>query len=204
MVTNAIQTATEKTTDSSGLPTFPVRRFSVAEYQRMADAGILTADDRVELLAGLITPKMIHNPPHDLAVGLAEEALRSRLSGDWKIRTQSAIATSDSRPEPDVAVVRGPLRRYAQRQPESADIGLVVEVADSSLSRDRAKCEIYARAGLGEYWIVNLVDGQVEIYTAPTGTDPLAYSRQAIFRPGESVHSEFLGSPSLPVTDLLP
>ncbi len=187
-------------------PPFPVRRFSVEEYQQMANAGILTDEDRVELLEGWITPKMIHNPPHDLAVGLAEEAIRSRLTDVWKTRTQSAITTDDSRPEPDVAVVRGPLRRYVQQQPIPGDIALLVEVADASLDRDRNKCQIYARAGITTYWIVNLVDRQVEVYTHPTGSDFRYYSQQAVYKPGDSVPLAMAGEQpsSIAVHDLLP
>ena len=146
---------------------FPVRRFSVQEYQQMAEAGVLTDQEDVELLEGWVTPKMIHNPPHDLAVGLVEEAIRSRLTEVWKLRTQSAITTEDSKPEPDVAVVRGPLRRYAQEPPKPDDIAVVVEIADTSLARDRHKGRLYARAGIAAYWIVNLIDRQIEVYTQP-------------------------------------
>jgi len=187
-------------------PPFPVRRFTVEEYQQMADAGILT-DDHVELLEGWITPKMIHNPPHDLAVGLAEEALRDRLTDAWKTRSQSAITTDDSRPEPDVAVVRGPLRRYTRQQPGPADIALIVEIADTSLARDRGKCPLYARAGIPAYWIVNLVGRQVEVYTQPnSAADPPGYSRKAVYEPGDDVPLEVAGQQpaAIAVDDLLP
>jgi Uma2 family endonuclease len=187
-------------------PPFPVRRFSVEEYQQMAQAGILTDEDKVELLEGWITPKMIHNPPHDLAVGLVEEAIRNRLTDVWKIRTQSAITTDDSRPEPDVAVVEGPLRRYAHQQPKPDEIALLVEVADTSLDRDRSKCQLYARAGIAAYWIVNLVDRQVEVYTHPSGPDSPHYAQQAVYKPGDSVPLTIAGQQpsSIAVDALLP
>ena len=172
----------------------------------MADAGILTDEDPVELLEGWIAPKMIHNPPHDLAVGLVEEAIRIRLTEALKIRTQSAITTEDSRPEPDVAVVKGPLRRYAQQQPKPEDVALLVEVADASLDRDRSKCQIYARAGITVYWIVYLTDLQVEDYTNPSASDSPYYSQQAVYKPGDSVPLSIAGqrSFSIAVDDLLP
>jgi Uma2 family endonuclease len=167
----------------------------------------LTDEDHVELLEGWITPKMIHNPPHDLAVGLAEEAIRGPLTDEWKIRIQSAITTEDSKPEPDVAVVKGPLRRYANRHPEPGDIALIVEVADTSVVRDRFKCQLYARAAIPAYWIVNVTERQVEVFAQPTGLpDEPRYARQDVYKPGDSVPLQLSGQPpsSILVGDLLP
>src|SRR4051794_28395359 len=91
-------------------PSLPVRLFTVEEYHRMIDAGILGEDDPVELLEGLIVPKMPRNPPHDCGIELAEQSLRSRLPVAWRVRVQSAITTADSEPEPDLAVARGTVR----------------------------------------------------------------------------------------------
>jgi Uma2 family endonuclease len=158
---------------------FAPRRFTVDEYHRMAELGVLTEEDRVELLEGVITPKMVHNPPHDVSISLLENALRSLLPGDWFMRVQSAVSTPDSEPEPDIAIVRGTARDYKLGHPGPADIGLVIEVADSSLARDRKKARLYARAGVPVYWIVNLVDGQLEVFTQPTGPSAAPEYRQA-------------------------
>ena len=147
---------------------FPVRTFSVEEYRRLGELGILTEDDSVELLAGWIVPKMIHNPPHDAVVELVHEALRPLLPDGWRIRIQSAITTKDSEPEPDLAIVRGSIRAHIARHPSPNEIALVVEVADSSLQRDRLKTSLYARAGIPAYWIVNLVEAQLEIHSHPS------------------------------------
>src|SRR5438105_2876312 len=90
------------------IPRLPVRRFTVAEYHQMIAAGILGEDDKVELLEGLIVPKMARKPPHDAVLGIADDVIRARLPSAWKVRIQSAITTADSEPEPDIAVVRGP------------------------------------------------------------------------------------------------
>src|SRR5687767_8041636 len=106
-------------------PPFPVYRFTVDQYQRMIKAGILTEDDRVELLEGWIVPKVSHNPPHDGTIWLVQTAILPRLPTGWILRIQSAITTLDSEPEPDLAVVRGPGLRYFSTHPEPQDVGLL-------------------------------------------------------------------------------
>jgi Uma2 family endonuclease len=160
-------------------PPFPVRRFTVAEYHQMIQTGILNEEDHVELLEGWIVPKMARNPPHDSVLDQAQEVIRARLPQGWRLWVQSAITTADSEPEPDLAVVPGPASRYRTRHPEPPEVALVVEVAESTLAHDRlAKGRLYARAGLPLYWIVNLVDTQLEVYTDPTGPDPTPRYRQ--------------------------
>lgn len=153
-------------------PPYPVYRFSVDDYHRMIQAGILTEDDPVELLEGWIVPKMPRNPPHDGTIQIATEVLRQRLPSGWQLRVQSALTTPDSEPEPDLTVVRGDVRTYLQRHPGPQDAAVVIEVADTTLNRDRQdKGRLYARAGLPCYWIVNLNAMQVEVYTDPSGPD---------------------------------
>src|SRR5947209_5857500 len=128
-------------------PSLPVRRFTVDEYHRMIQAAILTEDDPVELLEGLVVPKMPHNPPHDGTIDLAQEVIQGRLPAGWRVRVQSAITTGDSEPEPDLAVVAGPASRYLDHHPGVREIAVLMEVADTTLSRDRQdKYLIYAHA----------------------------------------------------------
>lgn len=150
----------------------PVRRFSVAEYHRLLDGGVFVGDERVELLEGWIVAKMTRKPPHDAVLAQVAELLRVLVPATHHIRIQSAITTDDSEPEPDIAVVRGRALDYREAHPRPADIALLIEVADSSLDRDRAKARIYARAGIIAYAIVNLVDGWIETYTDPSGEAP--------------------------------
>lgn len=168
-------------------PPYPVHRFTVAEYEKIARAGILTEDDNVELLEGWIVPKMTKYPPHDGTIDLVVYLLNQALPRGWFPRVQNVVVTSDSEPEPDVTVVRGKPGDYYDHHPTGADIGLVIEVADSTVRRDRRKANIYARAGVPSYWIINLDEGQIEIYTQAAGKGKkLVYqSRQTLLRGDE-------------------
>src|SRR5438128_1194075 len=132
------------------------RRFSVAEYHRLIQTGILTEDDNLELLEGYLVCKMSRNPPHDATIQKATKRLFRVLPAGWDLRIQSAVTLPDSEPEPDFAVVRGDETAYRAHHPGPPDVGLVIEVADSTLPGDRDdKGRIYARAGIPTYWIVN-------------------------------------------------
>jgi Uma2 family endonuclease len=182
-------------------------RLSVAQYHRMIELGILTENDRVELLDGWILPKMTHNPPHDATVSFAQAELQPRVPGEWLVRIQSAITLATSEPEPDVAVVRGPARRYVRSHPRPRDIAVLIEVADATLVYDRvAKGELYARARIPVYWIINLVDARIEVYADPRAGKAPAYRRRQNYGPNEAVPLILAGQEigSIPVRDLLP
>jgi Uma2 family endonuclease len=150
----------------------------------MIETGILTADDQVELLEGSIVPKMPHNPPHDGTVWPVQTALLSRLPKGWILRVQSAITTTDSQPEPDLVIARGPGLRYFTSHPEPKEVALVVEVSDTTLDQDRdEKARLYARARIPIYWIVNLVEEQVEVYTEPRPGRRPSYRHREDFAP---------------------
>ena len=173
----------------------------------MAELGVLGEDDHVELLEGWILYKMTRNPPHDVAIALASKTLLRILPGGWHVRPQSALTTEDSQPEPDMAVARGGERDYLERHPSALDVANVIEVADTSLSRDRIdKGRLYARAGVAAYWIINLIDGRIEVYSDPTpsGTIP-SYRTRTDFTRGQSVPLA-IGAQTLAVRvdDLLP
>jgi len=143
------------------------RQWTRAEYDRLIEIGVFRPGDPVELLGGELIVAEPQSSPHYTAVCLAEEALRSAFGAGWLIRTQGPIALDEqSEPEPDVAVARGNVRDYSREHP--ARPVLVVEVAVSSLSLDRNhKGSLYARAGLEDYWIVNLVERVLEVYRQP-------------------------------------
>ena len=136
------------------------------------------------------------------------DVLTPRLPTGWFCRGQSAITTAESEPEPDVAVVRGTSRDYLARHPGPTDMALVIEVADSSLSRDRLhKARIYAAAAVPTYWIINLVDLQVEVYTDPTGPDAApVYRAHQDYRAGDFVPFVVDGRDlgAIPAQELLP
>jgi hypothetical protein len=177
------------TTNWSQPPPFPIHRFTVDEYHRMIQAGVLTEDNPVELLEGFIVPKMPHNPRHDSTIDNIQEIIRNKIPAGWRIRVQSAITTNDSEPEPDLVIVPGPAHRYGNRHPGAADHPMVIEVADSSLARDRIdKGRLYARAGFPIYWIINLLDSNVEVYTQPSGPDANpGYRQRKDYERGDAV-----------------
>ena len=156
-----------------------VWRLSVEQYHQMVRSGILTEDDPVELLQGRLITKMSKNPPHSSATRFVRRELERLIPEGWYVDSQEPITTADSEPEPDITVLRGSEESYTQRHPRPEDVGLVIEVSDSTLSSDRGlKLEIYAQAGIGEYWIVNLLERQLEVYTGPQGK---TYQKQAIY-----------------------
>jgi Uma2 family endonuclease len=190
------------------VPEVPIWRMSVEQYHRMVDAGILDEDTPVELLEGWLVQKMTKHPAHVLSSRLTAYALERLLPAGWFLNRQDPVTTGDSEPEPDIAVVRGGARDYASRHPGPNEVPLVVEVAEASLKTDRTvKKRAYARAGIAAYWIVNLVDGQLEVYTDPTG--PAArpdYRERQVLNPGESIAVVLDGEPCgyIPVAELFP
>src|SRR5262249_35375798 len=126
----AVKKKPEPATTAAPALSRPVYRFSVKQYHRMVETGILTENHRAELLEGWVVAKMPQNPPHGAAVWLVQTALLPRLPAGWVLRIQSPITTKDSEPEPDAAVVRGPGDRYFDAHPQPRDVSLVVEVAD--------------------------------------------------------------------------
>lgn len=185
-----------------------IAQFSVARYQRMIETGILTPEDKVELLENYVVLKRPRNPVHDGTIQLITEALTRVIPSGWRLRTQSTIVLGDSQPEPDFAVVRGDARAYVARHPSPADAGLVVEVAESSLLRDqRDKTRVYARGGIPIYWIVNLVDRRIEVYSQPSGPTLVpSYLALQTFQPGDTLPLMLDGkvAATLAVADLLP
>jgi Uma2 family endonuclease len=165
-----IQPAPMTTPPSPAISDVPIYRLTVEQYHAMARAGILTEDDPVELLEGWLVQKMTKYRPHVIATELLRRALEHLPPSGWYVAIQGPTTTVDSEPEPDLAIVRGDVRDYPDRHPGPTDVALVVEVADSSLREDRgAKKRLYARAGISVYWIVNLIDRRIELYTDPSG-----------------------------------
>src|ERR1051325_6798034 len=103
------------------VPSF--RRFTVDEYHRMIESGILTDEDKVELLEGYVVEKMPRNPPHDVVIQRLNKRLTRLSLADWEVRIQSAITLSDSEPEPDVVLARGDDHTFANRHPNPAELG---------------------------------------------------------------------------------
>ena len=188
----------------------PPARFTIEQYHAMVEANILTEDTRVELLAGQIVSQMPINPPHAATLRRLNKLLTRRLSdaGHECFKENPLSLSSDSEPQPDLFVVTERDDDYETAHPTPADVHLVVEIADSSLKHDReGKMPLYAAAGIREYWIVNLVDRQLERYTEPTPEVPAigrlaTYARSEVFADGEQLTHPVYGT--IVVADLLP
>src|SRR5262245_11800623 len=144
-----------------------IRRWTRFEYERLIDYEVLGEDEPIELLDGLLLVKEPQHSTHRTGVALVAETLRVAVGRGWFVQVQSPIALDDrSEPEPDVAVVAGAPRDYTAAHP--ARPALVVEVVLSGLRMARGrKARAYARAGLDEYWILNLVDQVLEVHREP-------------------------------------
>ena len=143
----------------------------------MVAAGVFAPGERVELVDGEVLAMPAQGSQHATAVQLIEEALRAAFGRGYAVRVQMPLALDpSSEPEPDVAVVPGSPRDYRDAHPASAL--LVVEVADTTLASDREqKGSLYARAGVAEYWLVNLLDRRVEVYRDPAPQPQARYGR---------------------------
>src|SRR5436309_8680453 len=148
-------------------PPLPLWRMPRSRYERLVDTGVFGPEDRIELLDGLLVVREPQGARHATVVGLVRAALQKAFGSGYHIREEKPIALDRlSEPEPDVAVVPGKLRDYLTAHP--ARPVLVVEVADSSLALDRLrKGGLYARAGIADYWVVNLIDEVLEVYREP-------------------------------------
>ncbi|MBI2197888.1 MAG: Uma2 family endonuclease [Candidatus Rokubacteria bacterium] len=184
-----------------------LRRWTRAEYDRLVDLGVLHGEP-VELIGGQLVVAEPQGSYHATAIGAVDDALRAALPPGWVVRAQMPVALDDeSEPEPDVAVVPG--KRADYRADHPARPALVVEVAESSLAFDREdKSSLYARGGVHDYWIVNLVERVLEVYRDP-GPDPTApygWRYRAVERLGPAAVVSPLALPSmrLAVSDLLP
>ena len=185
------------------------RKFTRVELERMYDAGILRPDEKIELIGGeLVAKELPMKSAHATAIGLCEEALRQVFGKGYVVRGQLPLALSErDQPLPDVAVVQGNIRDFAQSHPTRAL--LVVEVSEATLRLDRhTKASLYAWAGIPEYWIVNLVEGVLEVFREPTPMAGCAYGygyrQQAIYRAGEAIAPVAQPEAVIAVDDLLP
>ena len=176
--------------------------FTVAEYDRMAEARVLTEDKRVELIEGEIIERSPIGKRHAACVGRLTNLFGKLLAEKAIVWVQNPIVLNDySEPQPDVALLKRRDDFYEHSLPAPADVLLVVEVADTTLEYDRqVKAPLYARAGIAEVWVVNLVDEQIEVYSQPVnGT----YQRQRRAVRGETINSPETLNLALSVDDIL-
>ena len=186
-------------------PLFPL---SVECYHHLIGAGLLTEDDPVELVEGMLIQKMPKYSPHSTSNGKVRREIEPRLPHGWTFRGQEPLTLVWGEPEPDGAVVVGDIEDYEEAHPGPGDVAIVIEVADSSLRRDRGiKLRSYARAGVPVYWIINLIDRCVEVYTEPRSAgEPPAYDRRRVVVEGEALDLDINGETCgrIEVASLLP
>ncbi len=153
----------------------------------MGRLGILTEEDRVELVEGVLYRKPMKKGPHSIAARESATALARLIpSASYFVTREDPVRIPGraGMPEPDISVVRGRSRDYTE-QPDAGDVPLVVEVAEKSLTFDRTeKLTAYAGGGIPVYWIVNLVDRQIEVYSDP---GPEGYRTREVFAAGTNV-----------------
>jgi len=184
------------------------RRWTRKEYDRLIEIGVFQADEPLELLGGELVVGEPQSSAHHTATGLVEDALRAALGPGWLVRSQGPLALDEeSEPEPDIALVPGSRRDYSAEHP--ARPVLVVEVALSSLQFDREhKGSLYARAGLRDYWILNLVDRVLEVYREPVpdATASFGWRYATVDRFGPDAFVSPLPAPAarIAISDLLP
>lgn len=178
------------------------RLFTTDEYDRMAEAGILGEDDRVELIGGEVVRMAAMGARHAGCLTDLTRLLPSRLGAPTLLRVQLPVAIPDfDEPEPDLAIVRPRGDAYREGHPTPPDVLLLIEVSDSTLEFDRrVKIPLYARAGIPEAWLVELRNEAIERHTEPS---PEGYRSVRRFRRGETVTSAALPSLVLAVDEVL-
>jgi Uma2 family endonuclease len=188
------------------VPSLPtLYRLSIAQYEAMVASGVFTKRDRLHLINGFLVAKMTEYPPHAAACDGVRFAIEALLPTGWYVRPDKPLKIPNciSVPEPDVVVARGTWRDYNQRHPEPSQAPLVVEVSSSSLLEDRRMALVYGRGGVAVYWIVNLIDRQVEVHTDP---GPDGYHTVQVFSSDQAVPLFLEGTElgRIAVTDILP
>ncbi|RUT08352.1 hypothetical protein DSM106972_015200 [Dulcicalothrix desertica PCC 7102] len=150
--------------------TFNLRLWTVKEYHRMAETGIIDNSERVELLEGKVIWKSAKGTAHTCAVGRIDKLLQRRLGDRAWISVQDPVALSkNSEPEPDIAVVKIDPLDYADHHPTPEEVYLIIEVADSSLKFDcETKGKAYAKANIADYWVLDVIDRELYVYRQPT------------------------------------
>lgn len=157
-------------------------RLTVQQFEQMIGAGVFPEGAHVELLGGMLVDDGVRKPPRNFTVGELGDTLRHILPSGWFIREEKSMELGRFwRPGPDLVVARGRQRDYATRSPGAEDVGVVIEVADTTYAKDRGvKWRRYAATRVPIYWIVNLSKKQLEVYTIPTGRGKEANYRDSI------------------------
>ena len=185
---------------------YPIRKFNADEYHLLIACGFFGSNPKFELLEGWITPKIPIDPSRSRAVRSLCAWFHQHLGADWIASVQQPIRADRSEPEPDITIFPGPESKYDGRHPSGRETALVIEVANSSLKRDQEiKLPVFAANGVSQYWIVNLIDNHVEVYTQPRGGKAPANKSRIDYVKGQEIRLVLAGKSvgSLPVSEFL-
>ncbi len=174
-----------------------VRRLSVEEYHRVGETGVLSED--VELLRGIVVTKMPKSPLHELVAQKLMEQLLAQVPSGFRVRPERPLTLRDSEPEPDLSVVHGRPDDWATAHPSTAH--LVIEVAVTSTALAESKAEIYAEAGIPEYWLVRPEERVADVYREPTRE---GYLSKVTLSERDTCRCGSIPSVEFPVVDILP
>ena len=196
-------TTQTKPTPAAGVVQLPLRRFTVAEYYAMAEAGVLTEDDRVELIDGVIVDMAPMGRNHRSTTNRYTRLFGENVSRRAIVQIQSSIVLDDhTMPEPDLALLREQADFYQSDDAGPEDVLLLIEVSDSSVDYDRnEKLPRYARAGIPEVWLTILPERVIEVHTEPAGG---RYTQMRTFRPGDNISPACFPDIVLSVDEILP
>jgi Uma2 family endonuclease len=180
-----------------------LKYWTVQDYYRMSDLGILNSNERTELIAGQIVLMTAKGTAHVITLQILANNIQAQLGTTALIRTQDPIRLDNfSEPEPDLAIVKGTILDYAEHHPVPDDVYLVIEVADSTLKQDcELKDKLYARSSIAEYWVVDINNRQVNIFRDPTST---GYTSQLILSETHSISPLAFPDLVLSIASILP
>jgi Uma2 family endonuclease len=183
-------------------PSF-LKRWTVQEYHRMSESGILNTNERTELIAGQIILMTAKGSPHVTSLSLLANALRDQVGNLALVRTQDPIQLDDfSEPEPDLVIAQGDVLDYADHHPYPNNVYLVVEVADSTLKKDcEIKDKVYAQAGITDYWVLDIKNRQLHVFREPT---PTGYTSHLILTEPKQISPLAFPKVALTLTAILP
>jgi hypothetical protein len=175
--------------------------FTVEEFEQMVQAGVLKEDDRLELIEGVLVSMSPIGSTHAGMVNRLTRMLSAQVGTKAIVAVQNPIRLPHSEPQPDLALLRARRDDYAQSHPEAGDVLLIIEVVDTSVDYDRTmKVPLYGRSGIPEVWLIDLLEGVVEVYHTPA---PVGYRAKQTYAAGDSLTPEGLPGLTLSVAEIL-
>jgi Uma2 family endonuclease len=190
MSTTATEVIAKPEVEIEAEPEFPPHLMTIDRYKRLVESGVYGSKDPVFLWKGRLVEKMTKGDPHAFSSSSLVGVMIRSIPVGWAVRPEQPIVLSDNTmPEPDLTIVRGSLRDYLKRTPTAGDVPLVIEVSASSLRIDSGPLlRAYASNGIPIYWIVNIPNGRVEVYSHPTGpSEQPSYREKREYGPDDEI-----------------